>query len=230
MSDKERERENASQDGNEKQLLEQIRREASDEKASAERDAEQRVREITDRVEREKERIERDAYRRLDQELGTARDRELGKARMEARAELVRTKREIMDKVFERAGNELGEFRQGAKYEEVARRLIRETLEQFETEPEHSGTRVELEVSSNDEELAESIVSDEQVSVRVTGKETARGHFVARSGDGLRAVDNSFATRLDRAGRLRVEVVASTLFPDDDHDRNDGDSDSNERV
>lgn len=194
-----------AQDRNKEELLAQIRKNASEEKAKAEQQGEERVAKIRERTDREKVRIEREADRRLEQELATSRDRSVGTARMEGRAARSRIKRELLDSVFDRASEQTRGLLVSKHYESVFRALVREVVGEFQ----QAGT---IEVASQDVELAKSALGSAVGTWQVTAGGSERGHIVARSQDGLKVVDNSLMTRLERAKFLRASIVAEHLY------------------
>jgi vacuolar-type H+-ATPase subunit E/Vma4 len=211
-----------SRDASTEQLLDSMRREAEAEKEKIESEAAEHAAKIEREAEQELERIRSEARRRLDRELSVMRSRLVGNAEMEGRAERVRIKREMLDRVFDETRSRLSSLLESGEYATVLHRLVEHLAGEME---KTGGTEddIVLEVPERDLETAGEALREAGLGWEVRacadtddeqsgGEKSGSGSAAALTAEGLERVDNGIFTRLERARRLLAGDAASILF------------------
>ncbi|MEN6341239.1 MAG: V-type ATP synthase subunit E family protein [Methanospirillum sp.] len=149
-----------------------------------------------------RERLLADAARRIEVE----RHQRLYRAREETKAGLARVREEYLRHAIELAGGRLGALRGADGYAGVLESLTREALEAL-GEP---GARVR--VDRRDEGAARAIVQDLPGQPLLIPDLDIAGGVIVESADGRIRVDNTFASRLARAGEVYRRELYDRLF------------------
>ncbi len=149
-----------------------------------------------------RERLLDEAGRRIEVE----RHQRLYRAREEVKAGLARAREEYLRRAIDLAGDRLGRLREGDGYPGVLERLTREALDAL-SEP---GARVH--VDRRDEASARAFVESLPEKPQLIPDLDATGGVVVDSADGRIRVDNTFASRLARAGEAYRRELYDHLF------------------
>jgi vacuolar-type H+-ATPase subunit E/Vma4 len=187
-------------------LLAEVTRQAEAERGRLLAEARRQVEEARGRTAEEIRRLEEEAARHLESRLAADRSRIIGRLRMEERNRMLELRREAIRRAFEQAGRRLAE---GGGSREEYRRLLRRLIGEAVREV---GGAADLQVARGDKELARTLAREMGLDCAVRGEGEEPGTVVASTGDGLRRVDNSLATRLRTAERVLEQEVSRLLF------------------
>lgn len=149
-----------------------------------------------------RERLLAEAERRIDVE----RHQRLYRAREEAKASLARVREEYLRRAADLAGERLARLREGEGYPGVLERLTREALDALS----EAGARVH--VDPRDEASARAMMGDLPGELQLIADLNADGGAIVDSADGRIRVDNTFASRLARAGEVYRRELFDRLF------------------
>lgn len=196
-------------------LLAEVTRQAEAERGRLLAEARRQVEEARGRTAEEIRRLEEEAARHLESRLAADRSRIIGRLRMEERNRMLELRREAIRRAFEQAGRRLAEGGGSREeYRRLLRRLIGEAVREVggAADLQQLGGLAELQVARRDEELARTLAREMGLDCAVRGEGEEPGTVVASTGDGLRRVDNSLATRLRTAERVLEQEVSRLLF------------------
>lgn len=143
-----------------------------------------------------------DTVRRIEIE----RHQRLYRAREEVKAGQARVREDFLRQTIDLAGERLGVLREGDGYASVLERLTREALDAL-GEP---GARVHID--PRDEAVARALIKDLPNQPGLIADLEADGGVVIDSADGRIRVDNTFASRLARAGEVYRRELFDRLF------------------
>jgi V/A-type H+-transporting ATPase subunit E len=149
-------------------------------KAQEQAEAERKV--ILERASEEEERIRRQA---------------IATAQMKARTLQLKKREELLEGVFEEAGQQLSSLQQWSDYDRIARKLLREALTHLET----SSALVwadEVTFQYLTAEVLEEISKELNVKLKIEGTLDRGTGVIVETEDGRRRFDNTLETRLDR--------------------------------
>lgn len=149
-----------------------------------------------------RERLRAEAERRIDVE----RHQRLYRAREEAKASLARVREEYLRRAADLAAERLARLREGEGYPGVLERLTREALDALS----EAGARVH--VDPRDEASARAMMGDLPGELQLIADLNADGGAIVDSADGRIRVDNTFASRLARAGEVYRRELFDRLF------------------
>jgi len=149
-----------------------------------------------------RERLLDEAGRRIEVE----RHQRLYRAREEVKAGLARAREEYLRRAIDLAGDRLGRLREGDGYPGVLERLTREALDAL-SEP-----GAQVHVDPRDEASARALVEFLPGKPELIPDLDATGGVVVDSADGRIRVDNTFASRLARAGEAYRRELYDHLF------------------
>lgn len=149
-----------------------------------------------------RERLLAEAERRIDVE----RHQRLYRAREEAKASLARVREEYLRRAADLAAERLARLREGEGYPGVLERLTREALDALS----EAGARVH--VDPRDEASARAMMGDLPGELQLIADLNADGGAIVDSADGRIRVDNTFASRLARAGEVYRRELFDRLF------------------
>jgi V/A-type H+-transporting ATPase subunit E len=184
---------------------------------SMEMDAELRMQEVREQVRKSVEETREAAGRqaqeireRLLSEAGgrieVERHQRLYRAREEGKAGLGRVREEYLHRALDLAGERFGRMREDDGYPGVLEQLAREALDAL-GEP---GAR--LHVDPRDEAIARALVESLPGRPQLIPDLDVAGGVVVESADGRIRVDNTFASRLARAGEVHRRELYDHLF------------------
>jgi V/A-type H+-transporting ATPase subunit E len=149
-----------------------------------------------------RERLLDEAGRRIEVE----RHQRLYRAREEVKAGIARAREEYLRRAIDLAGDRLGRLREGGGYPGVLERLTREALDAL-SEP-----GAQVHVDPRDEASARALVEFLPEKPQLIPDLDAAGGVVVDSADGRIRVDNTFASRLARAGESYRRELYDHLF------------------
>ncbi len=149
-----------------------------------------------------RERLYAEAARRIEVE----RHQRLYRAREEIKADLARIREEYLRRALALADERLGRLRDGDGYARVLEGLTREGLGALS---EH-GARIH--VDPRDEAIAGAFLDDLSGTPVLIADLDAAGGVVVDSADGRIRVDNTFASRIVRAGEVYRRELYDRLF------------------
>ncbi|HIH03603.1 MAG TPA: hypothetical protein HA263_07075 [Methanoregulaceae archaeon] len=149
-----------------------------------------------------RERLLAEAEQRIDVE----RHQRHYRAREEAKAGLARASEEYLQRALGLAEERLGHFREGDGYPGILEGLTREALDAL-AEPE-----ARLHVDPRDEPSARALVGDLPGKPVLIPDLDVTGGVVVDSADGRIRVDNTFTSRLARAGEVYRRELFDRLF------------------
>lgn len=184
---------------------------------SMEMDAQLRVQEVRDQVRRSVEETQEGARQQAEQvrerllaeagqRIEVERHQRLYRAREEGKGGLARVREEYLHRALELAGERLLYLREGDRYAGALERLTREALDAL-GEP-----GALIRVDPRDEAAAREIVKALTGTPRLIADLDTAGGVVVESADGRIRVDNTFASRLARAGEIHRRELYDHLF------------------
>ncbi len=185
-------------------LLADIAAQAEADRARILEDQRARQEAIEARIEKEIRILEVEASRRLEQSLLVEQDRIAGRLLQERRNALLAIRREWLERAFTGAERKIAELCSGEGYGRALRSLVAQAVGAI-------GETGELAVARQDVAQARGLVRELAPGCTVRGEGEEAGTVRVTSPDGLRRVDNSLASRLQRA-RLVIEPVISRLL------------------
>lgn len=186
-------------------LLREMRAKAETEQQEVLETARRRAAEIEEQTRLECERLEHESIAQVDRELSAQRDRILGTAREEARADRVALKCAEIDRVFESAQRAIGKRIGDSEWGAVLAALLDEAL-QF------VGPGAAIVVANEDLSDCRKWIDANAPTVTASADSRPRGGVVATSADGRRRATNDLLSRLGRAKLSGAAEIARVLF------------------
>lgn len=188
------------------ELITLLEREAEAERERILAEARERAARIVEEARAEAEAFLEAQRRRIEAELEAARIRAQGTAALRAASLVLQAKDEEIDRVFERAKEKLEQIPEDpARYAAILRHLVREAVEGF-------GGRVVVECAASDVPAVEAAIRELGIDAEVHPASDVRGGVRVRSEDGRFVVENTLASRLERAREALLPEVADLLW------------------
>ena len=145
----------------------------------------------------------------LDQARATVADRRnrlLYKTRQDERSADIKTREEILERVYAKAAAQLGNFRAREDYRSLFSRLLNESAGEME------GGAIVLHVDPRDEALCRELLAQSGREFQVVPDITTWGGVIVSSPDEQVRIHNTLESRLERAKNLYKKEVCRTLF------------------
>ncbi len=137
-------------------------------------------------------------------ELRAEEARLIGEAQRESLGMVMKVKEELIDRAFTLAAEELSKVRSRGDYPEILHRLTQEVVGEL-------GKELIIEVSPQDSELIEKIVSEVGLDATVRFSLECMGGLAAAPQDGRVHLVNTIDSRLERAREFLREQVAAIV-------------------
>jgi vacuolar-type H+-ATPase subunit E/Vma4 len=140
------------------------------------------------------------------QSVAIQRNKILSEAREKSRMEIIKSKNEIFESVFDEAVRNLVSVREKPQYREILKRLLGEALGDLRND------RVILHIDKRDEALFTDILHEMNVSGELVPDLSCAGGLNAYSRDERFVVFNTLESRLKKAKEIYRPEVFSVLF------------------
>ena len=186
-------------------LLSAIRSRVEQECAEILSTANDEARRIHESADAETDSLLAGALYQAEKELPAEANRIVGLAAAARRRKFQIAKRQAIREAFDAATREMNKLPESPRYGEILRRLIREAAEA-------AGQGATVTVAADEEDICREGMADDDLGCTIETGDCPLGTVVAVSEDGSRRVDNSLATRMDRAKMLAMHEVAAVLF------------------
>ncbi len=189
------------------ELIDLLEREAEAERQRLLAEARQRADQVRQQAEAEAQALLDAQRRRVAAAVEAARVRARGVARLRATSAVLEAKDAVLEEVFRRAQEELARVSQDpARYGSLLRGLLREAAEGF-------GGPVVVECAEQDVRAVEAAARELGIPVvQVRPDSQLRGGVRVLSEDGRFVVENTLASRLERARQMLLGEVADILW------------------
>ncbi len=189
------------------ELIDLLEREAEAERQRLLTEARERADQVRQQAQAEAQALLEAQRRRLAAAMEAARVRAQGVARLRATSAILEAKDEVLEEVFRRAGEELDRLsREPARYGPVLRQLLREAVEGF-------GGPVVVECPEQDVRMVEAAAGELGIPlVQVRPDSQLRAGVRVLSEDGRFVVENTLASRMQRARQMLLGEVANVLW------------------
>jgi len=179
-------------------LIQRIESDAENEANQIIEDARRRAEEIIEEAKKRAEKEARDIEARGEKEAARLREKTLASARRDARELEIQAKEEVIRECIDRAKEDLKRLK-GKKYEDAIKKFIEDGKKSL-------GDCVVVPSREQDRKIAE------KMGVKAEGKVDSIGGVIIRSRDGVREIDSTFESIMERKmGELRI-LVANELF------------------
>jgi len=177
----------------------------------------ERIKEIQERSKAEADEIIREAHvkdlpikkRFMDgaiQSVAVQRNKILSEARKKSRMEIIQSKNEVFERVFEEAVQKLASIRKDPGYRAILKHLLLESIGQLGSDS------VILHVDRKDEDLLKDILKEINVSGQIVPDLTCAGGLNAYSRDERFVIFNTLESRLKKAKEIYRPEMFSVLF------------------
>lgn len=184
---------------------------------AVESSGQERIAEIQERSRAEADEIIRDAQEKdlpikrrfMDeaiQAVSIQRNKILSEAREKSRMEVIQSKNEVFERVFEEAGQSLAEIRKKPHYREILKRLL------LEATGDLGADGIILHIDMRDEDLLKDLMKEMNVSARIMTDLSCAGGLNAYSSDERFVIFNTLESRLKKAKELYRPEIFSLLF------------------
>ncbi|OPX66217.1 MAG: V-type ATP synthase subunit E [Methanoregulaceae archaeon PtaB.Bin056] len=177
----------------------------------------ERIQEIQERSKAEADEIIREAHEKdlpikkrfMDgamQSVAIQRNKILSEAREKSRMEIIQSKNEVFERVFEEAVQKLESIRKDPDYRKIQKHLLEESIGELGSES------IILHVDRKDEDLVKDLLKEMNISAEIVSDLTCAGGLNAYSQDERFVIFNTLESRLKKAKEIYRPEIFSVLF------------------
>ncbi len=172
--------------------------------------AKEQERRIIEEAEREAKKIKDEHIQKISNSLRREQTRILGEARLANQREIVRTKEEVISKVFTIVKEKASHFREEKNYPTVFESLYEETVRNLPL----GKVKVDFFIDKRDAQLAQKILAKTKINYELFPDLPCAGGLKINVDGGRIAVVNTLDVRLEKAIQVLQTELLVLLFPE----------------